>query len=166
MKCVEVLIRVSRPPRWIPDATTNLQHPNPVLEPQGERPAPGRPVSLFPTTQTFVMTSDRAYSTTRHTTSHLSELAQEFIKLPFGDFGACQKFIVGHPEIRREYLDNFKREAVRLLRDGNTSQLRNCVEKQLLLWYIEKMSDRDCRVFFDKLAMKDPTTSISFYRDL
>jgi hypothetical protein len=166
MKCVEVLIRVSRPPQWNLDATTDLQHPKPVLEPREEQPAHGMPFAPTSPVRTLLRTSDRVYSrTTRGTTSHLSELAQEFVKVPFDDYGACQEFIDGHPEIRHESLDNFSEEAIRLQCDGKTSQLRNCVEKLLLLREISKMSDGDCRVFFSRMKVKDSTTRMGFVGD-
>jgi hypothetical protein len=96
--------------------------------------------------------------TARGTTSRLSKLAQDFIKIPYGDYGACEEFISRHPEIMDQPLGDLQIEAMRLHGDGKTSQVRSCVQQFLILWKASNMSRDNYRVFLDRMRSKDSTT--------
>ena len=104
-------------------------------------------------------------STVRGTASHLSELGQDFVKLAYGDYGACQEFMDRYPGILDENQADFQLEALRLQRDGKTSQFRNCVQQLLLLRMTSKMSGDEYRTFFDRMKGKDPKTLKGFLLD-
>ena len=93
--------------------------------------------------------------------SHLSRLGQEFIKIEYGQYRTCQNFIEDYPEIRKEALDNFQLEAVRLEREGKFSMVQNCVQQLLLLRNCSSKSDEECEDFFNRMK-RDPATLESF----
>jgi hypothetical protein len=110
-------------------------------------------------------TNNANSGTTKATGSHLSELGQDFVKLTYGDYGACQEFMDRYPEILNENHSDFQQEALRLQRDGKTSQVRNCVQQLLLLRKTSKMSGDEYRTFFNRMKAKNPKTLKEFLLD-
>jgi hypothetical protein len=100
--------------------------------------------------------------------SHLTEIGQRFISISWADYGASQDFVVKHPEILRENLNSFQSEALRLQRDGKSSQARICIQQLLLLRKVSKMTRDDPRSFFSRMTSKerDNDTLKAFLEDL
>jgi hypothetical protein len=133
-----------------------------VVEPAvSRRPDP----PAVPSSTVQASTNNTYSDTTKVTGSYLSELGQDFVKLTHGDYGACQEFMNRYPEILDENRDNFQQEALRLQRNGKTSQVRNCVQQLLLLRTTFKMSNNERRTFFNKMKDKDPKTLRGFLLD-
>jgi hypothetical protein len=130
----------------------------PAVSPRSDVPA--TPNSTVPAS-----TNNTYSDTIKATGSRLSELGQDFAKLTFGDYGACQEFMDKHPGILNENYNDFQQEALRLQRDGRTSQVRNCVQQLLLLRKISKMSSEERRSFFSRMKAKDPKTLKEFILD-
>jgi hypothetical protein len=115
---------------------------------------------------TVQASTNNTYSgTTKPTGSHLSELGQGFVKLTWGNYGACQEFMDRYPGILNENHSDFQQEALRLQRNGNTSQVRNCVQQLLLLRRTSKMSGDERRTFFNRMKAKDSKTLKEFILD-
>jgi hypothetical protein len=124
-----------------------------------------RDASAAPSSTAQTSTNNTYSGMTKATGSHLSELGQGFVKLTHGDYGACQEFMDKYPGIWDENQNDFQLEALRLQRDGKTSQFRNCVQQLLLLRTTSKMSGDEYRTFFNRMKAKDPKTLKDFLLD-
>jgi hypothetical protein len=122
-------------------------------------------VPAAPNSTRQASTNNTYSGTTKATVSHLSELGQGFVKLTCGNYGACQEFMDRYPGILNENHDDFQQEALRLQRNGNTSQVRNCVQQLLLLRRTSKMSGDERRTFFNRMKAKDSKTLKEFLLD-
>src|SRR2546421_334119 len=128
-----------RTPRYLADE----QHTTPLSQSRGKQsthgdnvnyaPYPSEPRPAFHNATVQASMNNTYSGTTKATSSHLSELGQGFVKLTCGNYGACQEFMDRYPGILNENQDDFQQEALRLQRNGNTSQVRNCVQQLLLL---------------------------------